>query len=86
MQDWVHEVAGAVSGEGPASAISTVGSGGESKDEDAGARIAKAGYRPRPIGLVDVGTTAGFSDGGAVGAKAGAELAGDDAFAKEIER
>ena len=80
VKDGVHEVAGAVSGEGAAGAVGAVGAGGESKDQDAGARISEAGDGARPVGLVDVGAAAGFADGGAVGAEPWAALAVDDSL------
>ena len=78
VEDGVHEVAGAVAGEGAAGAIGTVGSGSEAEEENAGAGVAEAGNGPRPVGLVDVGAAAGFADGGTVGAEARTALAEDD--------
>ncbi len=43
MQDGIHEVAGAVAGEGTAGAVGSVSAGSEAEDEDSGTRIAKAG-------------------------------------------
>lgn len=59
VEDGVHEVAGAVSSEGAAGAIGSVGTGGETKDEDACARVAESGDRTAPIGLVDEGSATG---------------------------
>ncbi len=53
VQDGVHEVAGAVAGEGSAGAVGTVGAGGEAEDEDAGPGVAKARDGSGPVGLVD---------------------------------
>ena len=78
VEDRVHEVAGAVSGEDAAGTVGSVGSGGEAEDEDAGARIAEARDGARPVFLVDVGAAAGLAYGFAVGAEAGAASAGDD--------
>ena len=78
VEDGVHEVAGAVSGEGAAGAVGTVGAGGESKDEDAGFGIAEAGDGAGPVGLVLVGAAAGFADAAAVVAQTGAAFAGGD--------
>ena len=47
VQDGVHEVAGAVAGEGAAGAVGSVSAGGEAKNEDAGTGIAEAGNRCR---------------------------------------
>jgi len=85
VEDRVHEIAGAVAGEGASGAVGSVGSGGEAEDEDAGAGIAEAGDGTGPVSLVYVGAAARLADGGAVGAEPGAELAGDDAFANLIE-
>ena len=85
MQDGVQEVARAVAGERTAGAVGAVGAGGESKDEDAGARVAEAGDGTRPVGLVEVGAAAGLANGGAIGAQAGAKLAADDAVTHLLE-
>jgi hypothetical protein len=85
MKDGIHEVAGAVAGEGAAGAIGSVGAGREAEDEDSGAGVAKAGDRPGPIDLVLIGTAFGFADAATVGAKAGAALAGDDGFMNLLE-
>jgi hypothetical protein len=61
VQDGIHEVAGAVAGEGAAGAVGSVGSGGEAEDEDAGARVAEAGHRFGPVFLVAVGFAAGLA-------------------------
>ena len=78
VEDGVHEVAGAVAGEGAAGAIGAVRSGGKADDEDAGAGVAEARDGPGPVGLVLVGATPGDADSGAVFAESGAELAGAD--------
>ena len=85
VQDWVHEVAGTVTGEGAAGAVGSVGSGGEAEDEDSGAVVAEAGYRARPVGLVMIGTSFCFADAAAVVAKTGAALTGDDGFVNLLE-
>jgi hypothetical protein len=85
VQDGIHEVAGAVAGEGTAGAIGSVGAGGEAEDEDAGAGVAKAGYGAGPVGLVLVGASLGFADAAAVFAKAGAALTGDDGLMNLLE-
>ena len=83
VEDGVHEVAGAVAGEGASGAVGSVGSGGEAEEEDAGGGVAEAGDGAGPVDLVHVGAAADFADMDAVGAEAGAALAGDDAVADE---
>lgn len=78
VQDGVHEVTGAVPGEGASGAVGTMCSGSESNDEDTGARVSKAGDGACPVGLVLVGAAASGSDALAVGAEAGTEFAVDD--------
>lgn len=80
VEDRVHEVARAVSGKWATGAIGAVCSGGKTEQEDAGAWISEAGYGARPVGLVDVGTTAVLADSSAEGAKARAALAQDDSL------
>ena len=70
VQDGIHEVAGAVAGEGTAGAVGSVGAGGEAEDEDSGAGVAEAGDGAGPVGLVLVGAAFGFADAAAVVAKA----------------
>src|ERR1700692_2008377 len=65
VQGGIHEVAGAVAGEGTAGAVGSVGAGSEAEDEDAGAGIAEAGYGPGPVGLVLVGAPLGLADAAA---------------------
>jgi hypothetical protein len=74
VQDGVHEVAGAVAGEGAAGAVGAVGAWGEAEDEDAGARVAEAGDGTGPVGMVLVGAASGLADAGAVLAQAGTKL------------
>ena len=81
VEDGIHEVAGAVSGEGAAGAVGAVDSGGETEDEDAGAQVAEAGDGTGPVGLVDVGAATGLADGFSVEAETRAALAGDDVVA-----
>jgi hypothetical protein len=45
VEDRIHEVAGAITGEGTASAVGSVSARSETKDQDSGSRIAEAGYR-----------------------------------------
>ena len=78
VQDGIHEVAGAVAGEGSAGAIGPVGSGREAEDENAGAWVAEAGNGARPVGFILVGATFHLADTPAVVAKARATLAGGD--------
>jgi len=85
VQDGIHEVAGAVACEGTAGAVGSVGAGGEAKDEDAGAGVAKAGNGASPVGLVLVGAAFGFADAAAVVAEAGATLTADDRSVNLLE-
>jgi hypothetical protein len=85
VEDGIHEVSGAVAGEGTAGAIGTVGPGSESKDQDACAWISEAGDRACPVGLVLVGTAAGFADSTAVVAEPWALFAGDDGVVNLLE-
>lgn len=78
MENGIHEIAGAITGEDAARAVGAVGSRGQAKDEDAGAGVAKAGDRPGPVGLILVGATFGFADAPAVVAEPGAAFTGDD--------
>jgi hypothetical protein len=45
VEDGIHEVAGAVTGERAASAVGSMSTRGETEDQDSGARIAEAGDR-----------------------------------------
>jgi hypothetical protein len=42
VEDRIHEVAGAIAGEGAASAVGSVSTWGETEDQDSGSRIAEA--------------------------------------------
>jgi len=86
VENGIHEVAGAVAGEGAAGAVGAVGAGGEAEDEDAGAGVAEAGNRAGPVGLVDVGAAPGFAYAAAVVAEAGAAFTGDDRLADLLEQ
>ena len=85
VQDGIHEIARAVSGEGAAGAVGSMGAGGEAEDEDPRAGVAKAGYRAGPVGLVDVGAAFGLAYAAAVVAKPGAAFAGDDGLMNLLE-
>ena len=85
MQDRVHEVSGAVAGEGTAGAVRSVGSGRKAENEDAGARISEAGNGAGPVGLVEIGAAFGLTDAMTVFAETRAEVAGDDRFANLLE-
>lgn len=78
VKDGIHEVAGAISCKRPSGTVGSVGSWSQSEDEDAGTRVAEARNRPRPIDLILVGSALCLSYSFAVGAKARADLAGDD--------
>ena len=62
VEDGVHEVSGAVAGEGAAGAVGSVGTGGEAEDEDAGVAVAESWNGPCPVFLVTIGFTAGLAD------------------------
>ena len=85
MQNGIHEVAGAVAGEGAAGAVGSVGAGGEAEDEDAGPGVAEAGYGAGPVGLIDVGAPFGLGYAAAVVAEAGAAFTGDDGVMNLLE-
>lgn len=85
VEDGVHEVAGAVAGEGAAGAVGSMGAWGEAEDEDAGARVAEAWNGAGPVGLVEVGAAFGLADAAAVVAKSRATFAGDDGFANLLQ-
>ena len=85
VKDRVHEVAGAVSGEGTPGTVGAVGAGSEAEDEDAGAWIAEAGDGSCPVFVVLVGATAGRADAGAIVAQAGTEFACGDGGADAVE-
>ena len=78
VEDGVHEVAGAVAGEGTSGAVGTVGSGSESKDKDAGTGVSEAGDGTSPVDLVLVGAAARFADTPTVVTQPGAAFAGGD--------
>ena len=85
VEDGIHEVAGAVAGEGTAGAVGSVSARGEAQDENASAGIAKSGYGAGPVGLVDVGATFGFAYAAAVVAETGAAFTGDDGLMNLLE-
>jgi hypothetical protein len=85
MQDWIHEVAGSVTGKRTACTIRSMGAGRQAKDKNSGSWVAKSGNGASPIGLVLVGAPPGFSDASTVFAQAGAALAGDDGFVNLLE-
>ena len=62
VQDGVHEVARAVTGERTTGTVCAMGAGSETQDEDAGAWITETGDGARPVGLVEVGPAFGLSD------------------------
>jgi hypothetical protein len=81
VEDGIHEVAGAIAGEGAASAVGSVGTGGEAEDENAGTGVPEAGNGAGPVGLILVGTALDLSDSAAIVAEAGAAFAVNDGFA-----
>jgi hypothetical protein len=80
MENGVHEVAGAVTGERAAGPVRSVSARSKSKDEDSSAGIAKAGYGPRPVDLILVGATPGLADASAIVPKTGAALTRGNGF------
>lgn len=84
MQNGIHEVARAIAGEGPPSAIGAVRAGCEAEDEYPRARIAKAGDGARPVVLIAVGCAPGLANAGTVLAQPRTKLAGDDRVANPI--
>ena len=62
MQDGIHESAGAVPGEGASGSVGSMSAGGQTENQDAGARVAEAWNRTRPIGLIEVGAAFGLCD------------------------
>jgi len=85
VEDGIHEVAGAVAGEGTAGAVGSVGAGGEAEDENAGSGVAESGHGAGPVGLVDVGATFGFAYAAAVVAETGTALTSDDGLMNLLE-
>src|SRR5579864_1880743 len=49
MQDWIHKLAGSISGKGTTSTIGAVRARGQSQDEHPRLSIAKPGHRPAPV-------------------------------------
>jgi hypothetical protein len=86
VQDGIHEVAGAVTGEGAAGAISSVGAGGKAEDEDSSFGVSEARNGSGPVGLILVGTAFGFADAAAVVTKTRAAVTGNDGFANLLEK
>jgi hypothetical protein len=85
VEDGIHEVAGAVAGEGTAGAVGSVGAGGEAEDENAGSGVAESGHGAGPVSLVDVGATFGFAYAAAVVAETGTALTSDDGLMNLLE-
>jgi hypothetical protein len=77
----IHEVAGAVAGEGPAGAVGSMSTGREAENQDAGLGVSEARDGPGPVGMVDIGAAASFADASAVFAESWAELATGDGLA-----
>jgi len=62
MEYRIHEEAGSISRKGPSCAVCAVSSRGQAEDENAGTRVAEAGYGARPVGLVEVGAAFDLAD------------------------
>jgi len=85
VEDGVHEIAGAVAGEDAAGAVGAVRSGGQAEDVDAGGGVSEAGDGTAPVGLVLIGAAFGAGDALAIGAQAGALLAGGDVLVELLQ-
>lgn len=85
VEDRVHEVAGAVSREGTAGAVGSMGAWGEAEHEDAGVGVAEAWDGFGPVLLVAIGLAAGFADASNVVDEPRTARAGDDAVLQLIE-
>jgi hypothetical protein len=85
VQDGIHEVAGAVAGEGTAGSVGSVGAGGEAEDEDAGAGVSEAWDGAGPVGLIDVGAALGLAYAAAIVAETGAAFTSDDGLVNLLE-
>lgn len=85
VQDGVHEVAGAIASEWTTGAVGPVGSGGKAQDKNPGTRVAKAGNRTGPVGLVLIGAASGFANATTVVAQARTAFAIDDGFVDLLE-
>jgi len=85
VQDGIHEVAGAVAGEGTPGTVGSVGAGSETENENSGAGVAEAGNGAGPVGLVLVGAALGLAYAAAVVAKTGAAFTGDDGLVNLLE-
>lgn len=86
VENGIHEGSGTIAGERTPCAVSSMRTGSKTKDEHPCARVAKAGNRPSPVGLVLVSTSPGFADAAAVVAEARTALAIDDRFANLLQK
>jgi hypothetical protein len=78
MKNGIHEIPGAVSREGAAGAVGSMGTWSEPKDKNSRPRVAESRYWAGPVDLIHVSSAAGLADASAIGAKAVAALAGYD--------
>ena len=85
VENGIHKSSGAVAGKRPTCPIGTMGSGGESKDQDTSARIAETRNGARPISLVLISAAAGFADAAAVVTKARTTVAFDDGLVELLQ-
>jgi hypothetical protein len=85
MEDRVHEVSGAIAGEGAARPIGSVGSGCEAQDEDAGVGVAESGNGFGPVFLVAIGLATDFADAADVVDEPGTAGATGDGLLQLIE-
>lgn len=74
----IEEVSRSISGEHPTGAVGTMGSGGESNDENLGVDWTKRGHRFAPVLPVLVRFPLRIRDAGAMSSQPGAFAAGDN--------
>jgi hypothetical protein len=86
VQHGIHEVAGAIAGEGAARSIGSMRTGSKPEDENAGARVSEARDWPGPVGLILIGAALCLADASAVIAEPRATLAADDRFSNLKEK
>jgi probable phosphomutase (TIGR03848 family) len=80
-----EEVAGAVAGEHPSRAVTTMSSWGETDDEKPCGGIAETGYGASPVGIASMCRSGTARDGFAPGNEPGARVAGDDVGLERLE-
>ena len=86
VEDGVHEVAGTVAGEDAAGTICPMRAGSKAENKDPCSRVAEAGDRTGPVGLIPIGTALGIADGAAIVAKAGTAFARNDGVVNLLQK